>query len=200
MKTSKSLPKPRHIGSNILAFDRDKRFPHGPDLFMGFKPPQNRSDRRGHKRETIGPGKWSIAGGGFEPRIDRSGVHTARRELFEESGEVWWLPLRCFSCIGILDVYHGHHASISWQEAEYIWRVHLFEVVIPFNLRNDHRPNGEYVKTAWHSVSRLPWRRMVASDRLWLPRLIAGEKLRIRLMRNHLTKKVLKCEMTPYPS
>ncbi len=180
--------KPHYTGNIILAFDRNP-IDQRARLFLGLKPPETEEEKQRIRRK-IGCGKWVPLGGGFEPG-DRSQKAAAKRELFEESGEAWKIPLADFKRVGIIDGYLTRGRGLSWDKAEFSWRGHIYQVIIPEHLHDTYRIQPEqgkkpdYIRLAWRSAKRPPLRQMISSDKLWLPRLIKGEQLHIEVMYVH---------------
>ncbi len=136
-------------------------------LLLGLKRPKRKGDGK-RQRKRVGSSRWIPPGGGTE-RIDKSQKHSARREVFQETGLLF--SLRDFRKVGILN------AFINDQR---VWMVHLY--LITKGSRNAVlSPNEEYVDMRWFKASELPFGKMLNGDDLWIPRLLKGQKLIIWL-------------------
>ena len=172
--------KPKHIGNVILAYDRPKD-QRGARLFLVKKERRNKKDIR-RKRKRVGIGKRVPPGGAYKPS-DPSQRHAAQRELWEETGNSWWIPIGSLHKVAELEGYEPRPDSPqSWRRARLKWVVHIYETVIPDHLHGSFRLSKGIVEAGWHPARRLPWREMINGDRFWLPRLVKGQKLRIKVL------------------
>lgn len=190
MKTKKENGSTPYEGNIILAFDRDKNDAEAR-LYLVKKAPKDKKDDQ-RKRKRVGIGKWVPAGGGRKSS-DNSAKAGARRELFEESGDRWKIPMGDFHKVGLLEGYDTEESlPQSWENARLKWVVPIYETVIPEWLRDDHRPSKGIVKTGWFSIRSLPWDEMIDGDRSWMPRLIKGECLHIKVLFDYRFEKVVR--------
>jgi len=150
-------------------------------LLLGLKRPKKKSDDK-RKRKKVGSGRWVPPGGGTEP-ADKSQKHSARREVFEEIGLRF--PLASFKRRGTLWGYETPSKTP-------IWKVYLY-VVWAKGLPTKTVPNEEYVAVKWFPVKKLPFGKMLTGDRKWIPRLIRGDKLSIRITFHDDEGKVSSC-------
>lgn len=173
--------KPHHVGTIVLALDRDPIDPRA-SLFMGLKPPKNKSDTT-RTRARVARGCWTPLGGGNEP-ADRTPKHAAQRELFQESGRVWRRPLGDLRKVALLEsfVVQGASSTLADDMVQFVWRVHVYMTVIPENKVDAYQPCSEYERVSWHPIAKLPWEKMMYSDQLWLPRIFHGEEFATKLL------------------
>lgn len=153
----------------------------GKLLLLGLKRPKKESDDK-RKRKKVGSGRWVPPGGGTESS-DKSQKHSARREVFEEMG--LHFPLASFKRMGTL---WGYEASSKAP----IWKVYLY-VVEAKGLPSKIVPNEEYLIVKWFPIKKLPFGKMLTGDRKWIPRLIRGDKLSIRITFHDDEGKVSSC-------
>lgn len=160
-----------HIGNAVLILKRSVGH-HESSVLMGLKRPKDKRDDK-RKRRRIGIGLWVPPGGGTE-KNDISQKHGAQREVYQETGLKF--PLRAFRKAGILKGYLDSTGVPTWL-------VHLY--VIDFgNLDRPIVHNEEYIEMRWFPLSKLPFGKMLQGDREWLPRIVRGEKLFIKLREN----------------
>lgn len=159
-----------YTGNVIIVFDAS----HGRDdplILLGRKKPKKKIDDEKRSRKKIGQGLWVPPGGATEPS-DKSQKHAAQRELREEAGLVF--PQRSFRKAGILRGY----ADLS---ADPLWLVHIYIVDATY-LGQLILPNEEYEDMHWFHLTLLPFDKMFSGDSDWLPRVVKGEKLSIKVL------------------
>jgi len=113
------------------------------------------------KKRGLGAGKINAPGGKIDP--GETALQSAERELLEEVGVV---------ALGTEEV-----GELSFQFLDGL-RLH----VVVF-LAREHR--GLPVETEeaipmWVGLDALPYDEMWADDRIWIPRMLAGERFRLR--------------------
>ena len=114
----------------------------------------------GRKSTGHGIGKWNGFGGKIEK--GESAKKTATRELFEESG------------ITVAESDLTKAAEILYKEG-YDWLVTVFTA---------SKFTGELILTkemepAWFNYDKIPYDQMWANDKLWLPKILAGENFSV---------------------
>jgi 8-oxo-dGTP pyrophosphatase MutT (NUDIX family) len=169
--------KPQTVGNITLVYDAPANA-RNRSMFLLLKKPGEETEIK-RSRAVIAPGCW-VPPGGATKKSDLSQMHSARREMEEETG--WRRPLGAFRRIATLE---GHVAdqSKSWETATFIWFAHIYEIVIPEALRAHFKiEEDKHLEGRWFPVSQLPFDQMIESDSLWLPRLTEGECLDIRLL------------------
>jgi 8-oxo-dGTP pyrophosphatase MutT (NUDIX family) len=176
----KPMKNKTHIGNVTLVLS-GKSGDSGKFLLLGLKRPKKKSDNK-RKRKKVGSGRWVPPGGGTEPS-DKSQKHSARREVFEEMG--LHFPLASFKRMGTL---WGYEAPSKIP----IWKVYLY-VVEAKGLPSEIAPNEEYTAVKWFPIKKLPFDKMLTGDRKWIPRLIRGDKLSIRITFHDDEGKVSSC-------
>lgn len=163
------MKMPRHTG-NVTIVLREPIGRNPAQILLGLKPPKNKADD-GRKRKRVGAGKWVPPGGGTESG-DKSQKHAAQRELLEETGLSF--PLSAFRKVGALRGYNGSANHL-------LWLVHIYTVTTG-RLKQKPIPGPGLVKLRWFMASRLPFEKMLTGDRDWIPRIIQGQKLAIKIV------------------
>lgn len=115
------------------------------------------------KKRGLGAGKINGPGGRLEP--GETPLEAALREVREEV------------CLDANLVEHRGELSFQFTDG-YGLHAHLFVA---------HAHRGVPTETdealpSWFDVADLPWDEMWADDRLWLPRVLAGERVRGRFV------------------
>lgn len=157
-----------HIGNVTIILDRSNS-QNNPHILMGRKRPRGKKDEK-RKRKRIGVGLWVPPGGATECS-DKSQKHAAQRELRQETGLVF--PLKSFQKVGIL---RGYINSTDVPT----WIVHIY-IVDASKTEQVFVPNEEYFEMRWFHLSQLPFEKMLQGDREWLPKIVKGQKLSIRI-------------------
>ena len=123
----------------------------------------------GTKQHTFSfaEGKW-VSPGGKTKSTDRSEIHAAQREVREETGLS--LPRLAFQNMGsILAVRPDGYE---------LWRIYIYLAFVDYHLMSKIRPErGKFDAVQWFNADLLPQREMVPTDRLWMPRTLALERL-----------------------
>jgi 8-oxo-dGTP diphosphatase len=159
-----------------------------PVILLGRKKPKGKDDDH-RKRKRIGIGRWVPPGGATE-LDDKSQKHSAQRELQQETGLSY--PLRKFKKVGVLRGYVDSGKTFNW-----LVNIYLVNSDRP---QRALKPNEEYVKMHWFHLSKLPFNGMLRGDREWLPRIVRGEKLSIRIVRYGSIDRPTSITITPIKS
>lgn len=117
----------------------------------------------GRKRRGMGFGKWNGFGGKIEAGETMRGC--AVRELREECG----LRANSASLCLAADLYFHQPSDPSWSHAGAVYFVYKWE---------GEPVLSEEMEPRWFAADALPFDEMWEADRIWLPRLLAGKKLR----------------------
>ncbi len=112
----------------------------------------------GMKKRGFAAGKWNGFGG---KRNDGESIdQTASRELQEESGMIALLLNKC----AILDCHHP-----QWSQQVHVYTSSSWE----------GKPvESEEMRPKWFDFSEIPYNEMWDDAAIWLPRILAGEKLK----------------------
>lgn len=135
-----------------------------------------------NKRRGFGAGFLNGYGGKKQPE-DRSIEYTAVRELAEEGGVI--TSPEKLEKVAVIDFFEGE--------------THIFECHIFFC--RDWQ--GEFVETEEmeaptpHDISNPPYERMWDADRVWLPLVCSGQKIRARSYYNEGMTEQVKFEHEP---
>lgn len=117
----------------------------------------------GLKKKGFGKGKWNGIGGKFEPSSGDSNIlDTAIRETEEEIK----VKARDLEKVAILDFYYLDNNECDQQ-------VHVF---LCSSWLGDPQESDE-MKPVWFKEKEIPFDKMWADDRFWLPEILKGEKL-----------------------
>ncbi len=116
-----------------------------------------------HKKRGLGAGKVNGPGGRLEPR--ESAHECAIREVREE--------LR-ITPLGV-----AQRGELSFQ---FVDGYSIHATVFVANGCEGEAQETDEATPLWAPVDRIPYERMWADDRIWLPRLLAGEHLRGRFV------------------
>jgi 8-oxo-dGTP pyrophosphatase MutT (NUDIX family) len=172
-----------HIGNITLILDG----PVGGQntcILLGTKRPKQKADER-RKRKKVGSGYMVPPGGATKPS-DKSQKHAAQREVREETGLTF--PLAAFKKVAILRGYFDEGAPT--------WLVHIYmvsDIMVPQPVK----PNEEFQNMGWYLIYDPPFGSMMSGDLLWLPQLLKGQKLSIRLRFAGDTDKVVSHTLQP---
>lgn len=114
------------------------------------------------KKRGFGAGKWNGAGSKIEP--GETSEACARRETLEEIG-ITALQLIKFAEMTFHELHEGTPSTV-------------YSDVYICNTWEGEPTESEEMSPQWFSVSSLPLDSMWPDDTFWLPRVLAGEKLR----------------------
>ncbi len=120
----------------------------------------------GYKKRGFGMGKWAGIGGRIE---NGEGIaEAACREVYEEIGVT--ISENALQARGVIAFRFPHRPS--WNQI-----VHLF-VATEWS---GEAGESEEMRPAWYALDALPFAEMWDDARYWLPQLIAGESLHLRI-------------------
>ncbi len=116
------------------------------------------------KKRGFGAGKWNGVGGKFEPeKGDKNIVDTLLREVKEEIG----VKLKEFKKVGFLRFYFPYKEE--WNQDVHIFLAKSWE---------GEPKESEEMKPKWFRTTEIPFEEMWDDDKLWLPKVLEGKKLR----------------------
>ena len=115
----------------------------------------------GMKKRGFGSGKYNGVGGKKNPgeTID----DTARRETFEEVG----VKIKDLQQVGVIEFYFEKNNEFDQEVVVFIskdWDGDLIE--------------SDEIKPFWFDFDQIPYDEMWADDIYWLPKVLAGEKIK----------------------
>ena len=118
----------------------------------------------GFKKRGFGKGRWNGFGGKVELGEDL--LAAARRELFEEVG----IEAKILDKVGEID--------FSFASSQEKLRVHIFFV---------QAYQGEIIETeemrpAWFNITEIPYDKMWADDKYWLPLVLDNKKVKANFL------------------
>lgn len=115
------------------------------------------------KKRGFGRGKWNGVGGKVD---DESVEEAARRETAEEIG----VEVTDLEKVAVLTFYFtADPESQNWNQ-----EVHVF---FTRNWRGEPTESEE-MKPQWYTYDNVPYDSMWADDQFWLPKVLAGERLK----------------------
>ncbi len=117
----------------------------------------------GRKRRGMGYGKWNGFGGKIE--AGETMRECAVRELFEECG----LAADPASLELAADLYFCQPSDMTWSHAGVVYLARSW--------RGEPRASGE-MEPRWFLPGELPYEEMWEADKIWLPMVLAGKRLR----------------------
>ncbi|MEK7076994.1 MAG: NUDIX domain-containing protein [Patescibacteria group bacterium] len=121
------------------------------------------------KTRDIGKGCWNGYGGKVKPRETRR--EAAVRELAEESGLI--AHLGALHEMGFMDF---RNTDESGQETRV--RMYIYLVYLVHSWDGEPRESAEMVTPTFFPCNRLPLDAMMPADRIWLPHVLTGRKIR----------------------
>lgn len=117
----------------------------------------------GRKRRGLGYGKWNGFGGKIE--AGETMRQCAARELREECG----LTADPAALTMAADLYFCQPSDMSWSHAGVVYLVREWE----------GEPHlSDEMEPRWFAPEELPYEEMWEADRIWLPLVLAGRRLR----------------------
>lgn len=118
------------------------------------------------KKKGFGAGKWNGVGGKLDfNKRDKNIFDTAIREMKEEIG----VKIKDMERVAILNF---HYPYLTNSEKE--WPVHVFLV----KDWEGEPKESEEMKPKWFKIKKIPFNKMWPDDKLWLPKILKGEKLK----------------------
>jgi 8-oxo-dGTP diphosphatase len=137
----------------------------------------------GYKKTGFGRDLYNGFGGKVEP--GETPLAAAVREMREESGmHVRAEDMRCVAHLTFTFVAQPH-----WDQIVYVYLAARWSG-IPVESRE--------MRPAWFAVDRIPYAHMWADDRHWLPRVLAGERLRAAFIFADDNETILSHEIGPW--
>jgi 8-oxo-dGTP diphosphatase len=130
-------------------------------LLMRGNPP--RHVLLGYKKEGFGAGKITGFGGKVEP--GETPAAAAVRELEEETG----ITVALEDLLAVGQLYFLFPSRTAWSQL-----VHVFLSTQWVGVPQE----GREMRPAWYAVDQLPYEQMWQDSLYWLPRFIAGERIR----------------------
>ena len=121
----------------------------------------------GYKKEGFGAGKITAFGGKVEP--GETPVAAAVRELEEETG----ITVALEDLLAVGQLCFLFPSRPAWSQL-----VHVFLSTGWMGVPQE----GREMRPAWYAVDRLPYEQMWQDSLYWLPRFIAGERIRGRFV------------------
>lgn len=115
------------------------------------------------KKQGFGQGKWNGIGGKVDPgeRVEEA----ARREVSEEVG----VEVSSLEKVALLTFYFIPPGSDpAWNQEVYVFLARSWR---------GEPAESEEMKPQWYAYEDVPYREMWADDRLWLPRVLQGERI-----------------------
>jgi len=119
------------------------------------------------KKRGFGVGKWNGVGGKIDPaKGDRNIVDVAIRESEEEIG----IKIRDLEKVAILKFRFPYiPKKKSWDQDVHVFLVKLW----------DGEPvESEEMLPQWFKMKEIPFNKMWDDDKIWLPQVLAGKKLK----------------------
>ena len=117
----------------------------------------------GHKKRGMGKGKWNGFGGKRED--GESMRECAARELFEESG----LIAEPGDFLAAANLYFHQPSDPEWSHGGIVYFLKKWKGKVR---------SSDEMEPAWFSTEDMPFEQMWQADRIWLPRILKGEKIR----------------------
>lgn len=117
----------------------------------------------GRKRRGMGCGKWNGFGGKLE--AGETMRQCAARELFEECG----LRADPLSLTLAADLYFCQPSDMSWSHAGLVYFARVW---------TGEPCRSEEMEPRWFMPDALPYDEMWEADKIWLPMVLAGKKIR----------------------
>lgn len=131
------------------------------------------------KTMKIGEGCWNGYGGGLE--AEETPEAAAVRELEEESELV--AEEKNLEKIGILKAY-SHKSDGRVVQAD----VHFY---IARRCKGEPKEKPDMITPTWFLPHEIPWDELMPADKLWLPRVFAGERLVVTVHYGPFQKELL---------
>ena len=146
----------------------------------------------GEKTNAFCSGRRVPCGG--KPKEEESPPAAAKREAREEVGLT--IPQKNFKKVALLTVYHFKKGNRTWNTCV---RITVFMVDWRKSYGKARAKEKSFTNLKWHSWNKLP-QNMAAGDETWLPKILAGEKLKIILWSENGQKLRHRPHITPADS
>jgi len=124
---------------------------------------ENREILLAFKKRGFGQGKWNGAGGKLDLEKDGDIFEAAIREIKEEIG----IEVKDMEKVAIFNFYFPY--QVDWNQT-----VHVF---VSKNWQGEPKESEE-MKPKWFKINEIPFDEMWPDDKFWLPRVLAGKKVR----------------------
>jgi len=115
------------------------------------------------KKKGFGIGKWNGVGGKFDPNFDKDIDDTALREIEEEIGA----KAIKIEKTGIFSFYFPNKKE--WNQDVHLYLVNSWE---------GEPKESDEVCPKWFNKNNLPFDKMWDDDKIWLPKILEGKKIR----------------------
>ena len=120
----------------------------------------------GFKKRGFGMSKWNIFGGKIDD--SESYAEAAQREVFEECG------------LNVTSLEEKAVINFSWDNDGLKFEVHVFEA-----LKFTGQPEeSEEMLPQWFALDDIPYKKMWPDNKLWLPLLLQGKKIKANFLYN----------------
>jgi ADP-ribose pyrophosphatase YjhB (NUDIX family) len=129
------------------------------------------------KKKGFGVGKWNGVGGKFDEKKDKNIEETAIRETEEEIG----VKTTKMEKMAILSFYFP-------QKEEWNQDVHVYFV----KEWQGEPKESEEMAPKWFKISDLPFDKMWDDDKIWLPKLLSGNKIKGEFVFDPSGSKIIK--------
>jgi len=118
------------------------------------------------KTRVLGIGKWNGYGGGFDSKVDKTQEDCAIREFMEESNGAK-IKKEFLDKVAIITFNNGDKLQFT---------VHFY---IANDIVGIPKNSTEMADPTWFPLNKLPdWDDFMESDRIWLPLILKGEKVK----------------------
>lgn len=118
------------------------------------------------KKRGFGYGKWNGFGGKQDPeKGDKDLIDTAIRETEEEVG----VKIKKFEKVAILSFYFPYILKKEWDQDVHVFLVEDWE---------GEPMESEEMLPRWFAIEEIPFEQMWDDDKLWLPQILKGRKLK----------------------
>ena len=120
------------------------------------------------KKRGFGVGKWNGVGGKIDlEKGDKNITEAAIRETEEEIG----VKIKDLEKVAILDFYFPYHSA--WDQLVHVFLVKDWE--------GEPRESEEMLPK-WFKIGDIPFKGMWDDDKLWLPQVLEGKKLKAKFV------------------
>lgn len=118
------------------------------------------------KKVSLGLGENLVAGiGGKFEQDDKNPDNTLDREVYEEIG-VEVLEKNDFGCVKF--IFEHKPLDSKWNQSVDIYLITKW---------SGEPKETESIKPIWFNIKEIPWEKMWADNKIWLPKVLAGERI-----------------------